>query len=176
MHRILLVKDIPDILAANLVRLRDQAKYTQAGLAKAAKLSTSAISHIEYKQRWPHIKQLRTIARVLGVDVQELFTDPNFIPTPAKTVEDLLQVIANQEARIRELEARKPIHDDLLDALAPELEATLAGFSSVERDDVMREIVGYARRYTAALKKPLGANDDRSGDLLKPSKKRRRVG
>ncbi len=68
------LKNIKEILAQNLVRLREKRNWTQQKLADEATLSLRGVQQIEYKQRWPRPQQIKSLADAFGVDEYELFS------------------------------------------------------------------------------------------------------
>ncbi len=59
-------------LAAALRRARERNRMTQAGLAKAAGLKTSAVSHFESGRRTPCVRNLVLLSDHLQVSVDQL--------------------------------------------------------------------------------------------------------
>lgn len=63
-----------EIIAQNIKRLRTDSRLTQAALAESSGLSLPAIKKIEGGKVAPRVANLQSIAGVLGVRLQELFT------------------------------------------------------------------------------------------------------
>ncbi len=69
-----------DPLSTNLRRLREKADLSQVALAVAAGLSPATVVRIEAGQK-PRLETLEQLAKVLGVGVGDLVTQPS--PTTA---------------------------------------------------------------------------------------------
>lgn len=68
-----------DIFCERLVRLRDEHEYTQADLAKALNITTSAYGFYEQGINEPPLDVLKKIAEFYGISLDYLF---GFIKTP----------------------------------------------------------------------------------------------
>lgn len=80
------------IIAANVTKFRKLKSFQQEDLAKKSGLSADEISKIERGVANPTLASLEQIAKILGVDIEELFLERAFILNIAlseKTVYDL---------------------------------------------------------------------------------------
>lgn len=83
------------IIAANVTKFRKLKNFQQEDLAKESGLSTDEISKIERGVANPTLASLEQIARILGVDIEELFLERALslnLALSEKTVYDLKQV------------------------------------------------------------------------------------
>jgi transcriptional regulator with XRE-family HTH domain len=80
------MKNLREILAANLRENRRRLAMSQPELAELADLSTHYISMIEVSRKFPTPEVLERLAAALGIAPHELFAVP---PTPEKAIERL---------------------------------------------------------------------------------------
>jgi transcriptional regulator with XRE-family HTH domain len=66
-----------DIFARNLKKTRKKCGLSQEKLAEKADVSTHHIAMIELSRNFPAIDLVERLAAALGVDVYELFMDPD---------------------------------------------------------------------------------------------------
>lgn len=97
-------------LSANLKRIRESKRLSQAKLAKESGVSQQLISQIESGKNTT-TKELPKLANVLGVSVSDL--DESFEPVTNSEEEDILARYRNAEPEL------KKVVRDLLHALAP---------------------------------------------------------
>lgn len=76
----LFVEYIRKVLKENMKFHRDRLDWNQDDLAEKSGLSTGYIKKIETGRQWPQPASLSAIARALGVDVHQLFIDPEKVP------------------------------------------------------------------------------------------------
>jgi len=97
-------------LSANLKRIRESKRLSQAKLANASGVSQQLISQIESGKNTT-TKELPKLAAALDVSVSDL--DPNFDPVTNSEEEDILARYRNAEPDL------KKVVRDLLHALVP---------------------------------------------------------
>lgn len=61
--------------ARNLKRLRLEKEWTQATLAKKARMPSAQLSHYETGRREPNLENLRALQEALGCGYPEFFTN-----------------------------------------------------------------------------------------------------
>ena len=84
--------DIWDIFAKNLREKRRKCGFTQAKLAEKAGVSTHYVAMIEVAHNYPKVEVIARLAQALGIEVYELFLDPN---SPALEMKKLHESIIN---------------------------------------------------------------------------------
>ncbi|MCD8206163.1 MAG: helix-turn-helix domain-containing protein [Clostridia bacterium] len=78
--------DLKDVIAANLVRLRSRAGYTQLDVARKLNYSDKAVSKWERAEAVPDIRTLLAISKIYGVTMDELVSEGGGGPLgPRKT-------------------------------------------------------------------------------------------
>ena len=80
------MKNLREILAANLRENRRRLNMSQPELAELADLSTHFVSMIELTRKFPSPEVLERLAAALGIATHELFSVP---PSPEKAIERL---------------------------------------------------------------------------------------
>jgi len=94
------MKNLREILAANLRENRRRLAMSQPELAELADLSTHYVSMIEVSRKFPTPEVLERLAAALGIATHELFSVP---PSPEEIIERLhYDVITNIKQEIRE--------------------------------------------------------------------------
>ena len=86
-----MVRNIQEILALSLKRLRAARSWNQERLAEASGLSVATIQSIESRRAWVGIDSIAALSNALGVSEGELFRDPTLAPAP--TIKEALAVI-----------------------------------------------------------------------------------
>ena len=66
-------KNIRDLFAANLKRLREEAKMSQTDLAFAADLTPNYINDLEHSRKWPSANTIAQICLALNIIPYQLF-------------------------------------------------------------------------------------------------------
>lgn len=113
-----------NILASNMIRLRNDRRWTQIDLAVEAGVGVGVIKKAETRQSLPRIQNLDAIAGALKISTQELLgaQAPPAPTTP--TIQELAKTITDQAAEIARLKSKleeagkSDIPDDIADALA----------------------------------------------------------
>lgn len=91
------------IFGKNLIRLRKTRGFTQAELAKRAKISQRMIVYYENEAGNPPIDKIQNIAKALNVDIRELLLEKNidnkifsneFINLNMKTLKRIKQILS----------------------------------------------------------------------------------
>lgn len=84
--KVMIEPDLKEILSKNIKKYR-KGKFTQETLAEAINVSAQNINDIEGKRRWPREETLVKIAKVLEIEVYQLFIpeDKFFIPIKETT-------------------------------------------------------------------------------------------
>lgn len=95
------------ILARNLKAARDRLGYTQAKLAEIADTSVAFIGEIEIGRKSPSLEKIGQIAQALGMEVYQLFINP-----------DQFQEVAERQEILSNLQK------DLKNRLSSEIERT----------------------------------------------------
>lgn len=113
-------------LAANLKRIRDDLDLSQKVLAKKAGISWRSIQNAEIGQSGMDADSLVALSDFLGLPVDSLVREGAYVPPPSPTVEKLLELTAQQEQRIHELEARLAPAPRVEDADAIQLATKIA--------------------------------------------------
>ena len=86
------MKDIGQVMAASLKRLRASKGWTQKDLGAASGMSTEQIKKLETGTSWISAGGVSQLARALGVPEGEIFRDPDEIPRP--TPQEAMSVLA----------------------------------------------------------------------------------
>jgi len=85
------MKNIQEIFAHNLKKLRKNRGFSQAKLAEMVNVSTHHIAMMEIARNYPALELVERIAKVLNVRVYELFIDT---PSAPKEMELLYETVA----------------------------------------------------------------------------------
>lgn len=83
-------------IGTNISNLRKSQGLTQAGLAEKVNYSDKAVSKWERGESAPDILTLVSIARVLGVTVDDLLTDPNALPEQTGAVQQAMDQVVQK--------------------------------------------------------------------------------
>jgi transcriptional regulator with XRE-family HTH domain len=92
-------KEVRDILAKNIKRLRNRLSLTQEGLAEKAGISVVFLSDVERSNKWPYLNTLVGLSHALNVEVYELLKPeeafpPNTSAILTKYAEEVFVVVA----------------------------------------------------------------------------------
>jgi transcriptional regulator with XRE-family HTH domain len=92
-------KEVRDILAKNIKRLRNRLSLTQEDLAAKAGISVVFLSDVERSNKWPYLDTLVGIANALNIEAYELLKpeealSPDTSAVLAKYTEEVALVVA----------------------------------------------------------------------------------
>lgn len=76
------------VVAANILRLREKADLSQLALALNAEITPSALFEIEHTCGNPRLNTLSKIARALGIPLHRLFEESE---SPSESLASLMQ-------------------------------------------------------------------------------------
>jgi transcriptional regulator with XRE-family HTH domain len=79
-------KEVRDILAKNIKRLRNRLLLTQEDLAAKAGISVVFLSDVERSNKWPSLDTLVSRANALNIEAYELLKPEEALPPDASTV------------------------------------------------------------------------------------------
>ena len=83
-------------IGTNIANLRKRQGLTQAGLAEKVNYSDKAVSKWERGESAPDILTLVSLAKVLGVTVDDLLTDPDALPERTGTVQQAMEHVVEK--------------------------------------------------------------------------------
>lgn len=87
---------LKDQIGMNISLLRKKHGLTQAGLAEKLNYSDKAISKWERGESMPDVLTLVSLARVLGVTVDDLLKDPNALPEQSGPVQHAMEQVVEK--------------------------------------------------------------------------------
>lgn len=133
---------IDQILALNMVKLREGLGWNQDVLAENCELSRGTIQNYEGCKRWPEYENLVAIANALRVTTSRLFQDPDTIKEPTKEeaynkISKELGFLPGKPVKIRTIVKESAASTDL--SSVPD--DILSLLSHIERWDVARAVL-----------------------------------